>query len=582
MRRAHPTNLAHLARTTTAWTVAGGLAAGCYSGLDSASDPLVEAPDDGAGSDGPSADDAADGGDDGPTDAQCVQPDVDTQPLRRLTTIQYANSVRDLLDVDTDVTAPFPLDERVGAFHSNAVAPVSDLVVEQYMDAAETLAVEAIAAHGTTLYGCDPGLAGEDACANSFIATMGKRVHRRPLTPAQTAMYRRLFEQGRDAIDFDNGMRLALQTMLQSPYFVYHVEVGQADAADAEVIPLTDYEIASRLSYFLWATTPDPTLLAAADAGELSDAEALLDHAQRMLADERAQAVIASFHLQWLAIDNMTAVEKDVELFPSFGNGLKEAMQQDVADFARYVMRHDDATLPTLLTAAYTFSDDPDLLTLYGVTPPADHVPGDPIPLDPTERAGLLTQAALLAKAAHVDQSSPVHRGVVIRENLFCQTLPPPPQDVDDTPPEPAPDATTRERFAEHTKDPSCAGCHAMIDGLGFGMEHYDAIGAYRTKEGALPVDASGDIIGTEAINGPFDGAIELSQRLAESVEVQKCVTRQWFNFALGRVPGARDRCSTDDAFAQFEASGLDLRVLMLSVAASDSFRYRRATEEGA
>ena len=570
----------------TGLAIAFGLSAGgCYSGLFDGPEQLPPRAPGASGDDdddGASRDDAGDdGADDGDGEPQgeCATPNAGVQPLRRLTRIQYTNTIADLLGVDTDVAEVFPLDERVGAFESNAIVPVSDLVVEQYMDAAEDLAIEAIDTN-PSLLGCDPAVMGEDACAEQFIADIGRKIHRRPLTADELSSYVGLFEHGRDEVDFDNGIRLALQTMLQSPYFLYHVELG---AGADDIVALTDYELASRLSYYLWASMPDDELLDLAEAGMLSDPEVLQQQAERLLADPKSEQVIASFHLQWLAIDDMSATEKDTELYPQYSEALEVAMQQDAAKFASHVIRENGAKLETLLTASYTMSTDPELLALYGVELPVGHVEGDPIPLDPTQRAGLVTSPALMAHAAHVEQSSPVHRGVIVRQNFLCQPLPPPPPDVDDTPPEPDPNATTRERFAEHTSNPECAGCHSMIDGLGFGFEHYDAIGAWRTHEGELPVDASGTVIGTQEINGDFDGAVELAGLLATAVEVKQCVAQQWFNYALGRLPAPQDSCSTDLMYQQFEASEFDIRVLMMSVVTSDSFRHVRiAEEEGA
>ena len=236
--------------------------------------------------------------------------------------------------------------------------------------------------------------------------------------------------------------------------------------------------------------------------------------------------------------------------------------------------------LSTLLTAPYTVIDET-LADIYGVTLPADHQPGDVVDLDPSQRAGLLTQAGMLAAHAHFNQSSPVHRGVIVRESFLCQPLPPPPEDVDDSPPDPDPNATTRERFGEHTENPACAGCHVLIDGIGFGFENYDAVGAYRTMEGTLPVDASGEVTQAEGIEGPFDGVIELAAKLASSPDVEACVAQQWFNYALGRVQSDNDVCSTDLLLTGFVESGGNVRELMLALVATDAFRLRRVTEEG-
>ncbi len=558
------------------------LSTGCYSGFQLGEEPALDESvgvDDGeAGSSTGGEDDT--GSDSGlPPETACAEPAVGLQPLRRLTRAQYTRTVRDLLGIETDIADGFPSDERLGAFESNAIAPISNLGVEQYMSAAETLASDAMTLHRDEVVGCDPVAMGEDPCAESFIRTMGTRAHRRPLSEDDVQLYLGVFDGAREASDFDGAIRLVLQTMLQSPYFLYHVEVqGQSElpAGDGSVIAVDDYELASRLSYYLWGSMPDDTLFAAADSGALADPDGLAEQAERLLADPRASETIASFHLQWLHVDDMTAVDKDEELFPEFDEGLKAAMQQEVGDFASYVVREGDGNLRTLMSGSFTTSEDPQLLALYGVERPAGHLSGDPIALDPAQRAGLLTQPALLAKAAHTDQSSPVHRGVVVRENFLCQPLPAPPDDVDDTPPDPDPDATTRERFDEHTSDPACAACHVLIDGLGFGFENYDAVGAFRTMEGNLPVDASGEVVATADIDGPFEGAVELAGMLASSANVQQCVSRQWLNFAVGRVVGDEDSCSTDAVYTAFESSDLDIPTLILSVVSSDAFRYRR------
>jgi hypothetical protein len=446
------------------------------------------------------------------------------------------------------------------------------------MNAAEELS-EAVADLSTVLP-CDPVAMGETECAHAFIDSFGRRAFRRPLRDVERTQMRDLFAA---AESFDVGIRLVLQAFLQSPYLLYHVEAGEAAADGETVVPLTSYEVASRLSYFLWDSMPDDDLLDAADAGALTTVEDVRAQAERLLADPRSRAAIASFHLQWLQVDGLENIEKDEVLFPGFDTALAEAMKTETVDFADYVLREGDGSLDTLLTAPWSVIDDPALAELYGVGVPAAHVPGEPLELDAAERAGLLTHAGFLARFAHTNQTSPVHRGVVIRTNVLCQQLPPVPEDVDNTPPDPAPDATTRERFAEHTSNPECAACHVLIDGIGFGFEHYDAVGAFRTMEGTLPVDASGNLLAVSDIpEGEFDGAIELSAMLAQSEEVRRCVAQQWFNFGMGRVQGDEDDCSTDQIYERFEASEWNVRELMLAVVETAAFRYRRLEEGGA
>jgi hypothetical protein len=552
-----------------AWAVVLG---GCYQGVDGyepGGGP--ELADDGG-------DGADDGADDGGSSADRVPggcaDKVGNSPLRRLTRTQYTHTIRDLLGIDTDVAQGFSSDEKIGAFYSNGIAPITDLGVEKYMEAAESLAHEAVT-DVDALLPCDPLDIGQNACVDAFIADLGRRAFRRPLRAEEREQMRDLFATAAAEGGFDEGIRLIVQGFLQSPYFLYHVELGRPDVDGDGFAALTQYEVASRLSYFLWNSMPDDTLLAAADADELGSAEGVRAQAERMLADPRAKDGIAAFHLQWLGVDDMSTLEKDAEMFPGFDDALKSAMQAETADFADWVIRQGDGKLETLLTAPFTVIDER-MAAVYGVTLPPDHVPGEPVMLDATQRAGLLTHASLLAKYAHVDQSSPVHRGVIVRENFLCQTLPPPPENVDNVPPDPDPNATTRERFAEHTEDPACAGCHVLIDGIGFGLENYDAVGAWRDMEGTLPVDASGEVVGTKDINGEFDGAVELAHKLAQSTEVQECVSTQWMSFALGRVPSEEDECSTDLLMERFAASGYDVRELLLGLVETEAFRMRR------
>lgn len=547
---------------------------GCYSGVDGF-DP--NGGGDGVGQDG--GDDAGDGGDGG-VEGQCLEPQTGPTKLRRLTKSQYEKTVRDLLGFETDAAEGFAPDERVGAFKSNAVAPVGDLQVEQYMEAAETIATAATA-NMASLLPCDPAT-GEDACAEQWLRELTPRAYRRPVPDADIQRLMDVYATAKADGTFEDGIRVALQGVLQSPWFLYHVELGDpaAELVAGEPVALTGHEMASRLSYFLWDTMPDQELFDAATAGELDSVEGIEAAVDRMLDDPRAEEGIASFHLQWLGIDEMQWVEKDPGTYPDFDATLAQAMQQDAADFANYVLNDGDGRLSTLLTGNFTLSDDPELLALYGVELPVGHQPGEPIPLPAEERAGLLTHPAVMATHAHADQTSPVHRGQLIREEFLCQILPAPPEDVDNVPPDPTPGATTRERFEEHTENPECYGCHNLIDGLGFGFENYDGTGAFRMQDGGLPVDASGEVVGTEASNGTYEGAIELSRILVDATEVHECMTRQWLRFSLGRMEDELDSCAIDQIQTAFADSGYDVRTIIREIALSNSFRYRLALEE--
>jgi hypothetical protein len=404
------------------------------------------------------------------------------------------------------------------------------------------------------------------------------RAFRRPLEPAEREALVGLFELGRTDVGFAEGIRLVIQAALQSPQFLYHLELGLPAPDGEDVVALGGYELASRLSYFLWDSMPDDELLTAAGDGGLDTPQALREQAERMLDDPRAGDAIASFHHQWLHLDGLAHLEKNAEAYPAFDPALRDAMAQETTRFADWVIRADDGRLETLLTASYSFVDGP-LFALYGIEAPADHDPSLPLALDPTQRAGLLTQPSVLATHAHADQSSPVHRGKLVRENVLCTPLAPPPPEVDVVPPPVDPNATTRERFDQHRSDPTCAGCHELIDPLGFGFEHYDGIGAWRDTDAGKPVDATGQVVATEDIDGAFDGAVELAQRLAQSEQVRTCVAEQWFGFAFGRPPAEADACSFDTMAVAFAESDHDIRELLLALVMTDAFRHVRVQE---
>ncbi len=507
----------------------------------------------------------------------CTGVDAGAAPLERLTRAQYANAVRDLLGLK----APFDVtllgeDEKMGPFSSNDVAPVSELTLEQYTEAAETLA-RAAGTGLAALAPCDRTTQDDAACASHFLDVFGRRAYRRPLADEEKAAYTALYSDYA-AGGYDDAIRVVVETMLQSPNFLYHVELAPP-ASTAGVLTLDPFELASRLSFFLAATTPDDALLDAAAQGSLADAAGLRAQAERLLNAPTATDALASFHLQWLELDTLGALTKDPAVYPSFDATMAAAMQDETTRFVDYVFRKGDAKLETLLTAPYSFLEGP-LFGLYGVAPVAGADPSMPVMLDPKERAGLLTQGSFLAMHGHENQSAPVQRGKVIIRNVLCESLPDPPPNVDTTPPAPSPGATTRQRFAVHETNPSCAGCHKRIDGVGMGLEAYDGIGAYRTMDGTQPVDATGLFLDTKDLNGPFNGAIELARDLAGSPEVQQCVATQWLRFALGRMETTADGCSLQGLHQAFDASGHDVRSLLVSVALSDSFRSKRV--EGA
>jgi len=372
------------------------------------------------------------------------------------------------------------------------------------------------------------------------------------------------------------------------------------------VIALPPYAMASRLSYFLWNTMPDETLFAAAEANQLATREQVEAQAARMAADARFTDAAISFHLQWLDVVELPGKEKRKSLHPLWGENLRTVMHEETVRFVSDVIKMGDGRLETLLTAPYTIAAGP-LLTLYG--PPAKQpgpkkeeskepksildkarlAPEPPklqpskmawrrLALDPSQRAGLLTQASVMAVHSHWDKSSLVHRGKLIREKLLCEVLPPPPPEVNNTLPPADPKRSTRERFEDHRADVSCAQCHRLIDPLGAPFEMFDAIGNYRTKDGPNDIDSEGELKGTRASDGPVKNAAELARRLATADEVRACVARQWLRFALGREEAPDEAPSLAEALDAFRASDYRIPALAVAIARTDAFRHQQVS----
>jgi Protein of unknown function (DUF1592)/Protein of unknown function (DUF1588)/Protein of unknown function (DUF1595)/Protein of unknown function (DUF1587)/Protein of unknown function (DUF1585) len=491
-------------------------------------------------------------------------------PLRRLTREQYANTVRDLLGFTGGVDADLPVDEGAGGFFSNAIAPVTELQLEKYRGAAEQLAWRAVR-NLPALVPCDPG---DPSCASRFIAQFGRRAYRRPLTAVEQRRYQAIFAEGQAAADFAGGIRLVLEAMLQSIHFLYFCEEVPSAPAGT-VVALDPSALASRLSYFLWNSTPDLTLLAAAEAGALDTGDGVAAQAVRMIADRRFRDAATSFHLQWLGVSELEGKEKNKKFHPLWSEELRAAMREETVRFVDHVLRDGDGRLETLLTARFSFLGGP-LYALYGIKPAGPVGGWQRVALDPAQRAGLLTQASVMTVHAHWDRSSLVHRGKLIRERLLCEILPPPPPDVNTTLPAADPKVSTRERFEQHRSDVSCARCHRLIDPLGAPFEMYDGIGNFRTMDGPAPVDSEGELRGTRASDGPVRSAVELVERLAGADEVRTCVARQWLRFALGREEVPEEAGSLNRAVQAFRDSGYRIPALLVAITRTDAFRYQK------
>jgi hypothetical protein len=508
---------------------------------------------------------------------------VDT-PIRRLTRFEYNNTVRDLLGDTSNPADALPPEEEVAGFNNQAAALTSsDLLIEQYMKAAEGVGARAVLDMNALLPDCDPGLEGNDTCALSFIRDFGARAFRRPLSDAEVARLKGVFDWAVNDADlgrFEDGIQIVIEATLQSPSFLYRPELGGEALIEGDVVSFTSWEMATKLSYMLWNTMPDAELFAAAEADELVSKEQIAAQATRMLDDDKARYLIRNFHTQWLLLTHLDSVTKDTNVYPDFSDSLRPLWTEEIQTFVEHVILEDDGTLQTLLTANYSFMNE-ELASFYG-DDVLDSVAGPEfrqVQLDRERRAGLLTSAGLMATHANANQSSPVFRGKFVREQLMCNTLPPPPNDLVIEPPELDPSKTTKEQFEEIGANPSCAGCHTLMNPIGFIFEHYDGVGQWRDQQNGIPIDAIGEVVQTDDIDGEYDGALEFAAALAGSTQVQECVSSQWFRFAYNRTVTEEDSCSVDQLNDVFRSSNFSIRSLLVALTQTNAFLYRRAVD---
>ncbi|MDP3504256.1 MAG: DUF1592 domain-containing protein [Myxococcales bacterium] len=501
-------------------------------------------------------------------------------PLRRLTREQYQRSVLALLPtlgVKETPAQRFPADETAGPFLTNVSQPVAPLQVDLFTTAAQDLAALATADVNALVAGCNR-LEGDEFCGTATLHTLARRAWRRPLDEAEKAGLTALYRQGAaNGRGLKRGLALGLEVILSSPSFLYLVEPG-TPLPDGR-LALTGSAMATRLSFFLWNEGPDDVLLDAAERGELASAEGVAAQAWRMLRDERATAQLGRFHLEWLGLGGLDALEKDSRRYPFFAPATRTALKAETVAFVDTVIRRGDGRLETLLSAPFTLAQEPSL-RVYGIDPPAGFVPGLPTGLDPAQRGGLLTQPAWLATQANAKTTSPVHRGLFVVTNLLCVQLGSPPAGVDLTPigVDPTGQRSRRQLVEQHTSNPQCAGCHRLIDPIGLVFERYDAVGAWRTNDldDRLPIDTRVVVTTGSDIDGPVDDPMTLVRRLAKSSRVHDCAVRQWYRFALGRTETSDDEPELERLSTRFRASTGNVPDLLIALVTSDAFRMRK------
>jgi len=407
-------------------------------------------------------------------------------------------------------------------------------------------------------------------CAVQFVTEFGTKAYRRPLREDEITTYMAVY----DEIVVEDGFKRSIQWLiagfLESPYFLYRTELGSRQ--DGNNFALSDWEIASELSYMFWGTMPDERLFSLAAAGELHTSEQIAAEAERLAVDPRAAPAVSRFIGLWMPIDRITSIVKDAGLYPTFSATIRQAMKDE---FSRDVEEAywSGLGISDLLLSNWSMMT-PELATYYGIVADPSTADADGWMKVDVE-CGLLTRGALMASLGPPTTSSPVHRGKFVREKLLCQTMPPPPNDIQIDVPEYTEGSTTRSLYENYTlANKDCAGCHDLMDRIGFGFENYDGDGTYRTTDQGYTVDASGEIVRSPHSDGDFPDADGLAALLADSTDVEQCYVKNWLEYATGTSVDIESTCAAEMA-SKVKENGGGLAGTLVTLATMRDLRVR-------
>ena len=528
-------------------------------------------------------------------------------PLRRLTTYEYNNTIRDLLgDTTSPGTAlPAQVDSKQNLFGNDAdEQSPSPLLIEKYQSVAESAAARATASTTALgkLHSCAGSVttANEESCARMIATSLAPRAYRRAVPTSEVDELVTLYRNVRalsTTTTFASGVAAMIEAMLQSPDFLYRVELGKAVAGNSAVMRVAGREMATRLSYMLWQTMPDPALFQAADAGMLDSNDGVRQQAQKMLDDPRSHPMVAFFFDNLLPIPDLAGLTRDAATFPKWSSSVGAAMRTEVQRVLEYEIYENTAQLappyvpgswPAILTTPYTFVNQA-LFSYYGSSTFAAGTAAvtgttlTKVNLNTSQRLGLLTLGGMAAGSTISSNTNPVLRGSFIINKLMCRNVELP-VGFTPMPPDPYNGKTARERYSKHSAAAVCANCHQYLDPLGFPFENYDAVGQYRASEHwtdpatgiayDTPIDASGGVPG---VSGSAKNAVELVQLLATSPEVESCFASHWMRFVYGRSLADADGCNQQTLVNAFKDGGYNIKQLLLALTQSDGFLYRPA-----
>jgi hypothetical protein len=495
--------------------------------------------------------------------------------LRRLTVVQYRNSIADLLGGGVTVSGDFEADAALSGFASigAALVSLSHHSVEEFETSALDLARQALSdpTRAAALVGCNPTAATDDACTQQFIKKFGRRAWRRPLTDGEVATYVGVAKTVQTGMkSFFGGLAYALAGLLESPHFLYREEWGTPDPAKAGRLVFNDYELATRLSFFLWNSTPDDALLDAADAHQLTQGSGFATQVQRLLKSPRAAVGIQTFFSEYYRLAELDNLQQLPTVFLQKTDTLGPAMREETLRLLTDITVTRDGDFREIFDSSTTFVNA-ELAKLYGL-PPVSGTDFVKATLPATGvRVGYLGQGSFLALNAHANIGSPTERGKFIREMLMCQQIPPPPMNVPPLPDDSAAPTkqTMRQKLQIHRELEPCKTCHTIMDPMGLAFENFDGIGAYRTMDAGQVIDVTGDLDGT-AFNGPR----ELAKLLRDNASVQACVARNLYRYVLGHVEGSGEEPAITQLAQGFKDGKFQFSALVNGMVKSAAFFY--------
>jgi len=492
--------------------------------------------------------------------------------LRRLTVNQLKNSLDDLIGSENVALMQLPDHAPVHGYYSidaaeNAYATTDITAFESSF----TAAVDNLLTNLTPVEKYAPCVAAPtDACYEEVARKFGRSAWRRPMTDDEVATLVSLGNEGKTwgMGDFDTGLKYELLAILQSSNMLYITEIGEPGDPSG-YRKLTQYELASRMSFFLQDRAPDPTLLDVADQGKLATDEDIRAQADRMLETPEARSALAEFYGQAFLLDTITSETKDPSKFPQFGAPLVAAMKQSVLAFVDDIVFTRDADAREIFTSQNYFVNA-DLAPLYGMSVAGTSMQKVTIPAD-QKRAGILGQAGFLAHFAHASISSPTRRGRFVQENLLCNDLPAPPpgQNTNIPPDPPGMPQTMKQKLTAHEADASCATCHQRMDPIGFALENFDAIGAFRATDNGLTLDTTGHVVEL----GDFASAVDLGNALAASDDAMKCVVKNFIRSSMGHLESKGETEAIAALAKSFADGGYHMKSLMAELCLSPAFK---------